>query len=126
MSVLACFREAATSCQPALYIKHPARRNTKAADTEHGPARYFPKTRRKEIEQETVRVGRQVSGDASKGQKTVYLREVGSPIGWDRGVVATWSYVECSNGVSPSTRNFHGRPMSAENPILAKLLAKLE
>jgi hypothetical protein len=91
-------------------------------DTTHGPARYRAGLKRAEVEWETVRTGQQYRGDAQQGEKTIYLREVDEAIGWDMGMRATWSYVECSNGPSPSTRKFHGRPMCHENPTLVRLL----
>ena len=119
---LSCFGDAVPPCRPAVYIKHPPRRRTKIEDTTHGPARYRAGLKRAEVEWETVKKGRQFYGEAHKGEKTVYLRLVDEVIGWDMGLRATWSYVECSNGLSPSTRRFHGRPMCHQNPTLVRLL----
>ena len=52
--------------------------------------------------------------------RTEYLREVGEVIGWDDGKDATLSYAECSGGLAGS-RAFHGRPMTASNPKVARL-----
>lgn len=83
------------------------------ADTKHGsPARYLPKTtdpQIQEIEMTTVTSPEQ-SRNAS-AFKREYRRETGGVIGWDDGLDATISFVECSGG-ERAGRAFHGRPMN--------------
>ncbi|HEY5373053.1 MAG TPA: hypothetical protein VIK01_05170 [Polyangiaceae bacterium] len=43
-----------------------------------------------------------------------YVRDIGGVIGWDAGLDATLSYVECSGGLVAG-RSYHGRPMSSAN-----------
>jgi hypothetical protein len=39
---------------------------------------------------------------------------MGDTIGWDAGLDATLSFVECSGGLTAG-RSYHGRPMSPTN-----------
>jgi hypothetical protein len=71
------------------------------------------------LEMEAVRRASHRRGTVQAG-KTEYLRDVGSPIGWDEGCDANLCYVECSGG-TVAGRAFHGRPMHEGNRIAQEM-----
>jgi hypothetical protein len=80
-------------------------------DTRRGPARYlvgFDARSIQALERETVS-GSDTAG--ARGLKRMYMRNIGEVIGWDGGMDARFSFVECSGG-QVAGRAFHGRPMS--------------
>lgn len=101
--------------------KHFWRKGLTRADTRRGPALYAPEFRDAGVRLlETATVGRAGGSTAAEpAGKTEYLRDAGSIVGWDRGLDAQLSYVECSGG--GAGRTFHGRPMSDENPTAERM-----
>jgi hypothetical protein len=82
--------------------------------TRRGPARYLPgfdEERIRTLESQTAR--RPDMRRQRSVSKTEYLRNTPETIGWDLGVDATLSFVECAGG--DVARTFHGRPMSISN-----------
>lgn len=86
----------------------------KKEHTRHGPARYLGGIAHSQMQ--TIETATVQSGECTvlPSTKSEYVRDAGEVIGWDKGEDATWSFVECSGGVS-SGRHYHGRPMAESN-----------
>lgn len=107
------------NCGWRQYPKHLAARGVTRDDTRHGPAMYLPGTTFAAIqliETETVKTPSRV---LSVPPNAEYARQMPNVIGWDAGVDATVSFVECSGG-TVAGRGFHGRPMAVGNHKLRK------
>lgn len=105
-----CLIAATKGCSWSRYHKHePLAGMTKLHTKGRNPARYLERSTIESIERATATSPDQASNDNPTG-KTEYLRDVSVVIGWDGGLDAKWSFVECSGSVE--TRRFHGRPMN--------------
>jgi hypothetical protein len=101
--------------------KHFPKQGITAKHTQHGPAKYtVPARTIGALETETIRSPSVKAGSHVNG-RTEYLRDVGTVIGWDEGENASFSYAECSGGVT-SGRAYHGRPMHESNQTARALL----
>src|SRR5258708_35197124 len=98
-------------------MKHFPHQGMQREHTRRGPAKYlaaFTRDRIQALEAETVRHGER---GLPLGHTATYIRGVGEVIGWDEGLDATLSFVECSGGET-SGRTYHRPPMRQQNPTL--------
>ncbi len=94
--------------------KHFPKRGVTREKTLRGPAKYLPGTtaeRIRELETFTVMTPDRTE---ERAHKRHYFRRSDEVIGWDKGELASNSFVECSGG-EVSGRSFHGRPMHPSN-----------
>jgi hypothetical protein len=101
--------------------KHFPARGVTREHTRHGPAKYAGRSEVevRTLETATVREPELRGGDPGSG-KVEYLRDMNALIGWDEGVDAHLSFVECSGGTLAG-RSFHGRPMHRGNRAVREL-----
>ncbi|MGH7271822.1 MAG: hypothetical protein ACREJ3_15435 [Polyangiaceae bacterium] len=93
-------------------IRHRPHRGLTKDLTKNGNARYLPGTTLVTIEAIERTTAAHPTALISPPPAAEYLRETGQVIGWDRGLDATLSFVECTS------RSFHGRPMAPGNDKL--------
>ena len=99
-------------CTWIRYPKHLGHKGLKPAHTiDKNPAKYLPSTDVRALETATVTRPDRAVGDATAVSE--YLRDTGTTIGYDEGVAARWSFVQCGTGTG--ARSYHGQPMQEGN-----------